>query len=151
MKKEDIKNILCQIIREGRIKKGNYVLFVNQDIYDAMEEANMVVHWEENHPGAIWTHCDVCGLPVIIDQNETFFSIVSLSEARDRMFSMEKREWKGQSKMVDKEEIVDDLNVAKLVLCNHQMLTPEMCFLIGQAITRAIDLLDRAGKCGDAQ
>ena len=89
MKKEYIKNTLNQIIREKRIKKENCVLFVNQDVYDAMEEAHAVVHWEENHPGAIWTHCDICGLPVVIDQHEPFYSVVSQSEARDRILSME--------------------------------------------------------------
>lgn len=90
MKEEDIKNTLIQIIREKRIKNGNCVLFVNQDIYDAMEEAKVIVRWEENHPGAIWTHCDICGLPVVIDQHETFYSVVSQSEARDRILSMKR-------------------------------------------------------------
>ena len=39
------------------------------------------------------------------------------------------------------ERVVNDLNTAKLILCNHQMLTPEMCIRIGQAITDAISLL----------
>lgn len=39
------------------------------------------------------------------------------------------------------ESVINDLNVAKLMLCNSQMLTPEMCVRIGQAITSAIDLL----------
>ena len=43
--------------------------------------------------------------------------------------------------MVDKEVIINDLNVAKLALYNRQMLTPEMFVRIGQAITSAIDLL----------
>lgn len=89
MKEEDIKNTLIQINREKRIKNGNCVLFVNQDIYDAMEEATVVVHWEENHPGAVWIHGDICGLPVIIDPHETFYSVVSQSEAVDRLLSTE--------------------------------------------------------------
>ena len=39
------------------------------------------------------------------------------------------------------EKVINDLNVAKLTLCHPQMLTPEMCVRIGQAITSAIDLL----------
>lgn len=39
------------------------------------------------------------------------------------------------------EKIINDLNVAKLMLCNSQTLTPEICIRIGQAITNAIDLL----------
>jgi len=43
--------------------------------------------------------------------------------------------------MTDREKAINDLNVAKYILCNPQMLTPEMCVKIGQAITSAIDLL----------
>ena len=39
------------------------------------------------------------------------------------------------------ERVINDLNVAKIILCNSQLLTPEMCVRIGQAITSAIDLL----------
>lgn len=39
------------------------------------------------------------------------------------------------------ETVVNDLNVAKLMLCNPQMLTPEMCVRIGQAINSVIALL----------
>lgn len=39
------------------------------------------------------------------------------------------------------ERVIDDLNVAKRVLCNPQMLTFEMNIRIGQAITNAIALL----------
>lgn len=41
----------------------------------------------------------------------------------------------------DKEAIVNDLNVAKHMLCNRQILTPEMCVRIGQAITSVLTLL----------
>ena len=44
-------------------------------------------------------------------------------------------------KMPDRDSVINDLNVAKLILCNPQMLTPEMCIRIGQAITSAISLL----------
>ncbi len=41
------------------------------------------------------------------------------------------------------ENVVNDLNTAKLILCNPQMLTPEMCIRIGQAITSAIAMLEK--------
>lgn len=43
--------------------------------------------------------------------------------------------------MSEAERVINDLNVAKLILCNPQMLTPEMCIKIGQTITDAISLL----------
>ena len=43
--------------------------------------------------------------------------------------------------MTDREKAINDLNTSKLILCNPQMLTPEMCVKIGQAITSAIALL----------
>ena len=43
--------------------------------------------------------------------------------------------------MSDIENVINDLNVAKIILCNTQMLTPEMCVRIGQAVTSALDLL----------
>lgn len=39
------------------------------------------------------------------------------------------------------ENVINDLNIAKFILCNPQMLNPEMCIRIGQAINSAIDLL----------
>lgn len=43
--------------------------------------------------------------------------------------------------MPDRDSVINDLNVAKLILCNPQMLTPEMRIRSGQAITSAIALL----------
>ena len=43
--------------------------------------------------------------------------------------------------MTETERVINDLNVAKLILCNPQMLTPEMCIRIGQAVTNVIGLL----------
>ena len=43
--------------------------------------------------------------------------------------------------MIATERVINDLNVAKLMLCNSQVLTPEMCVKIGQAISSAIVLL----------
>ena len=50
------------------------------------------------------------------------------------------------------EKVINDLNVAKHILCNPQMLTPEMCVRIGQAITSAIDQLkEQEAKTGTWQ
>lgn len=43
--------------------------------------------------------------------------------------------------MIATERVINDLNVAKLMLCNPRVLTPEMCVKIGQAISSAIVLL----------
>jgi len=43
--------------------------------------------------------------------------------------------------MPDRDSVINNLIIAKLILCNLQMLTPEMCIKIGQAITSAISLL----------
>lgn len=43
--------------------------------------------------------------------------------------------------MNETEKAINDLNVAKHILCQPQMLTPEMCVRIGKAITSAIALL----------
>lgn len=45
--------------------------------------------------------------------------------------------------MPDREKVINDLNVAKLILCDPQTLIPEMRVKIGQAITSAIDLLEK--------
>ena len=39
------------------------------------------------------------------------------------------------------EKAIESLNTAKLILCNQQMLTPEICIKIGQTVTDAIALL----------
>ena len=43
--------------------------------------------------------------------------------------------------MPNRDSVINDLNVAKLILCNPQMLTSEMCIRIGQAITSVLALL----------
>ena len=45
--------------------------------------------------------------------------------------------------MSETEKAIENLNTAKLILCNPQMLTPEMCIRIGQVITDAIVLLKK--------
>lgn len=43
--------------------------------------------------------------------------------------------------MTNIEKVIEDLNITKNILVFPQMLTPEMCVKIGQAINSAIDLL----------
>ena len=43
--------------------------------------------------------------------------------------------------MANREKVINDLNVAKRILCNPQMLTFEMKIKIGQAITNVLALL----------
>ena len=45
--------------------------------------------------------------------------------------------------MAEMENVLNELKVAKIILCNQQMLTPEMCVKVGQVITNAIDLLTK--------
>jgi len=45
--------------------------------------------------------------------------------------------------MTEMENVLNELKVAKIILCNQQMLTPEMCVKVGQVITNAIDLLTK--------
>ena len=85
---EYIKNLVIKIIRKKQTMAGDCVLFVNQNVYDSLEKAGLVIHWTENHPGAIWTHINICGLPVVIDQKEKFFSVVPQCEARERIDSI---------------------------------------------------------------
>lgn len=51
--------------------------------------------------------------------------------------------------MSETERVINDLNVAKIILCNPQMLTFEMNIRIGQAITDAIALLKEQQKLID--
>lgn len=57
--------------------------------------------------------------------------------------------------MRETEKTIENLNTAKIILCNKQMLTSEMCVRIGQAITDAIAMLKEqevkmsvCDKCG---
>ena len=43
--------------------------------------------------------------------------------------------------MSETEKVINDFNVAKRILCNPQMLTPEMCVRIGQSVTNALALI----------
>lgn len=42
---------------------------------------------------------------------------------------------------MNREKIMENMNIAKAVLCNPNMVTPEMCIKIGQTISAAIALL----------
>ena len=56
--------------------------------------------------------------------------------------------------ITETEKAIENLDTAKLILCNHQMLTPEMCIRIGQAVTEAIALLKEYGavvRCKDCK
>ena len=80
-----MKEIIKQIIIEKRKASEDSILFINPDIYNKIESANMIVEWEECYPGAILQHSNICGLTFFIDPNEEFFSIVSLPEAIERL------------------------------------------------------------------
>ena len=80
-----ISDILSQIIRAKLANQEDCVLFINQNLYDAMEEAGLVVCWTENHPGAIWMHRNICGLPVVIDSKVELFSVVPQHKAREQI------------------------------------------------------------------
>jgi len=44
---------------------------------------------------------------------------------------------------MDREKIIENMNIAKAVLCNPNMVTPEMCIKIGQIISDALSLLKK--------
>lgn len=85
---KEINDILSQIIRAKRASPEDCVLFISQSLYNAIEEAGLVVCWAENHPGAIWMHSNICGLPVVIDPKVELFSVVPQREARERINSI---------------------------------------------------------------
>ena len=41
----------------------------------------------------------------------------------------------------EKEKVIENMNIAKAVLCNSNMVTPEMSIKIGQTISDALSLL----------
>ncbi len=43
--------------------------------------------------------------------------------------------------MIDREKIIENMNIAKAVLCNQNIITPEMCIKIGQTISDVLSLL----------
>lgn len=40
--------------------------------------------------------------------------------------------------MLDRENVILNMNIAKAVLCNPNMVTPETCIMIGQTISNAV-------------
>ena len=49
--------------------------------------------------------------------------------------------------MTDIEKVIENMNTAKAVLCNPNMVTPEMCIKIGQTISNALFLLKEQNNC----
>lgn len=47
----------------------------------------------------------------------------------------------GEVEMGETEKVIEDLNTAKFMLCDQNMLTPDLCIRIGQVITDAITML----------
>ena len=88
IKEFTVNDILSQIIRAKRANPEDCILFVNQSLYDAMKESGLVVCWNENHSGVIWMHCNICGLPVIIDPKVELFSVVPQRVAREQINSI---------------------------------------------------------------
>lgn len=43
---------------------------------------------------------------------------------------------------MDREKIIENMNIAKAILCNPNMVTPEMCIKIGKTISDALSLLN---------
>lgn len=48
---------------------------------------------------------------------------------------------------MNREKIIENMNVAKAVLCNPNMVTPEMCIKVGQTISDALSLLKEQDNC----
>ncbi len=46
------------------------------------------------------------------------------------------------ARLIDREKVINDLNMSVCMLCNPEMLTPEMRIRIGQAINNATKLLE---------
>ena len=46
------------------------------------------------------------------------------------------------ARLIDREKVINDLNMSVCMLCNPEMLTPEMRIRIGQAINSATKLLE---------
>lgn len=49
--------------------------------------------------------------------------------------------------MTDIEKVIENMNIAKAVLCNPNMVTPEMCIKIGQTISDTLSLLKEQNIC----
>lgn len=49
--------------------------------------------------------------------------------------------------MPDRKKIIENMNIAKAVLCSPNMITPEMRIMIGQTITDAISTLKEQNNC----
>ncbi len=83
--KETMKDLIRQIVLAKYRADKDSILFINQDLYNELDKQGFVVHWKENHPGAIWRHNDICGMTAVIDPKEKYFSILSFNDARKRI------------------------------------------------------------------
>lgn len=83
--KETMKDLIRQIVRAKYKADKDSILFVNPDLYNKLQKHGFVVHWKENHPGAIWKHNDICGMNAVIDPKEKYFSVLSFNDARKRI------------------------------------------------------------------
>ena len=83
--KETMKDLIRKIVQAKYQADRDSILFVNPDLYDELQKHGFVVHWKENHPGAIWWHNDICGMTAVIDPKEKYFSILDFNEARKRI------------------------------------------------------------------
>ena len=83
--KETMKDLIRQIVRAKYQADKESILFINPDLYDELQKQGLVIHWKENHPGAIWWHNEICGMTAVIDLKEKYFSILAPNEARKRI------------------------------------------------------------------
>ncbi len=83
--KETMKDLIRQIVRGKYQANKDSILFINQDLYNELQKQGLVVHWEENHPGVIWWHNEICGMTAVNDPKEKYFSILAPNEARKRI------------------------------------------------------------------
>ena len=70
-----------------------------------------------------------------------YYDVIELLAEKKRIEPYVTGNKEGQSRMSKTDQAINNLNTAKLILCNPKMLTSEMCIRIGQAINSAINLL----------
>lgn len=57
------KELINYIIKQ---KYFNHIdkIRINMENLQLLEDANLVIEWKEYHPCLIWTHKNICGLPI---------------------------------------------------------------------------------------
>ena len=83
--KEMMKDLIQQIVRAKYQADKDSTLFINPDLFNKLQKHGVVVHWKENHPGMLWIHTNICGMNVVINPKEKYFSILAPNEARKRI------------------------------------------------------------------